>query len=61
MEKNQDPSKWHVVPVISGGKEFYRVQMLLGKEVWTVRGGLYESRIDADKLAELLNREGAEK
>ena len=59
MEQKQDPSKWHVVPVISGGKEFFRVQMLLGKEVWSVRGGLYESRIDAEKLAGLLNSEGA--
>ena len=49
-------SKWTVEPVKSGGKFFYRaVKFVNGGKVF--RGGLYESRYDAERLAKTLNTE----
>ena len=50
--------KWTVEPVKIGEKFFYRtIKLINGGKVF--RGGLYDRRYEAEKLAETLNKEEA--
>lgn len=56
-------SEWKISSNIVAGKKFYQVYRLRDVNETDhsgnreTRGGLYESRLDAEKLAEVLNRD----
>lgn len=61
--KNKNPGEWKVSSNPIGGKTFYQVYRI--RDIDAVdhsgnretRGGLYESRLDAERLADTLNAE----
>lgn len=61
---NIKKTKWYVKPVESGGKTFYQVRRIICRDGDTMatrtekRGGYYENKADARRLARLLNEEG---
>lgn len=67
MSQNKEHSEWRISTNPIAGKKFYQVYRII--DVTEVehsgnretRGGLYESRIDAEKLAATLNEEEAQK
>lgn len=61
---NIKKTKWYVKPVTSAGKTFYQVRRIICKEGDPLatrsekRGGYYENKAEAKRLARLLNEEG---
>ena len=56
-------TKWYVKPIESGGKTFYQVRRQVAKDgnpkekITEKCGEYYSDRIDAKRLAKLLNKE----
>ena len=63
----QNHSSWKISTNIVAGRELYQVYRIINVNEpdhsgnRETRGGLYESRIDAEKLAATLNAEGEKK
>ncbi len=61
--KTMQHSEWKISSNIVAGKKFFQVYRLRDVNETDhsgnreTRGGLYESRLDAEKLAEVLNRD----
>ena len=61
--KNKNPGEWKVSSNPIGGKTFYQVYRIRDIDAVNhsgnreTRGGLYESRLDAERLADTLNAE----
>ena len=54
--KKAEP-KWYVEELLTGQKKFYVAAKKLGDSIVT-RGGYWDTRVEADDVAAMLNKEG---
>ena len=56
-EPKTDATKWYVEELHTGAKKFYTAARKVNGEIIT-RGGYWETRIEAEEVANMLNKGG---